>query len=145
MYSTDNKIAASYQVDLVVEFHSQTYTEKKCSIFLEITAEDFVWNENEFVRDVAPKFVQEEARTHYQLLDDLNAPEVEPIYAVCVEQRKSDEENEWFEELPEIEDEKDPIKKVTIDVDMGNSEEIFHYDSYKRIFTMKEHTGKRSD
>ena len=39
--------------------------------------------EDEFFECIAPRFVEEDAKFHYKLLDDPHAPEVEPIYTVC--------------------------------------------------------------
>ena len=45
---------------------------------------EIICKEDEFVKCIAPRFVEEAAKFHYKLLDDPHAPEVEPIYAVCL-------------------------------------------------------------
>ena len=61
--------SATYQVDLVVQYLYYPLAQRHCTIFLEITAQDFVFDEKEFLKDQAPKFDEEEASGRYELLD----------------------------------------------------------------------------
>ena len=117
VYSTDNKVAADYQIELAVQYLSPIAS-RSCSISLEITAQDLFFDN--ISKDEAPKFVEEEAHGKYKPLDDPQADEIENFPAVCVENRERADED-WFIEFPNIEDEKELGKKVTIQVDMGRS------------------------
>ena len=142
VYSTDNSVAsATYQVDLVVEYLSPPIAQKSCTLFLEITANSFVWDENEFLNDQAPRFDEKEASGKYKLIEDPQALKVEPFSVFCSESIGSSTDEEWSIVLPKIVGEEDSDRKITVTVDMGESGQIFNYDPNSRRFTMKSQIG----
>ena len=90
MFATDNTVApaATYQVDLVVQYPSPLEAQKLCPVLLQVTASNFVWPaeeelELEEYEFDSPRFDEDEALGKFKLIGDSEAPDIQSFSTDC--------------------------------------------------------------